>query len=59
MTAGVVRLLGDAASNRVAVFPAERTRTLKKSRTEIQDYYHIFGFDSRNIPWQGVGGKTE
>ena len=51
MRAGVERFMGDAASSRVAAFPAERRRLLKKSRMTIQNYYHIFGFGSRNIPW--------
>ena len=51
MRAAVERLVGDAASSRVAAFLAERARISEKSRTEIQNYYHIFGFGFWNIPW--------
>ena len=51
--AGLCTRVRDAASRRVAVFPMERTRIFNKSRTVIQNYYLVSGFDSSVVPWQG------
>lgn len=46
---------GGAASSRVGDFLAERARMFGKSRTKIQNHHHIFGFDTKKIPWDEKG----
>jgi hypothetical protein len=34
------------------------TDMFKQSWTEIQNHYHIFGFDFSVVPWQGAGAEN-
>lgn len=52
------RLLGGAAFSRAGGFLEERLRIFKRSWTAIHNHYHIFGFDSPVVPWQGAGGEN-